>query len=66
MEPLATADDLSRRYRVSRATILAWRRRGIIPAICASRRPVLFDPDDVEAALRRRGTSGDPETGGGI
>ncbi len=45
---------LARRYGVTTATILAWHRRGWIPALRAGRRPVLFDPAAVERALAAR------------
>jgi excisionase family DNA binding protein len=49
-----TADEIATRYRVTRRTVLAWARRGLIPCIRATRRPVLFDPDEVEAAMKNR------------
>lgn len=50
-----TAEELAPRFRVKPATIHAWRRRGLIPGIKATRRPVLYDLAEVEAALRTRG-----------
>ena len=49
------AVELSRRLRVTVATVHTWHRRGWIPCLRAGRRPVLFDPDEVERVLRERG-----------
>jgi hypothetical protein len=49
------AEELARRYGVSTATIHAWNRHGLIPSLRASQRPVLFDPTEVDRALRDRG-----------
>lgn len=46
---------LATHLRVTRATILAWARRGWIPCLRAGRRPVLFDLVEVERALKSRG-----------
>lgn len=54
MSELVDAKELSARLRVTRATIHAWHRRGWIPCLRAGRRPVLFDLDAVEVALRER------------
>jgi DNA-binding transcriptional MerR regulator len=50
-----TASELAAKLRVTPATVHAWHRRGWIPCLRASRRPVLFDLDEVEAAIRLRG-----------
>jgi hypothetical protein len=39
---------------VTPETVRAWYRRGWIPAFRAGCRPLLFDPDEVERALRVR------------
>lgn len=52
MADLLNATELSKRLRVTRETILAWARRGWIPCLRAGRRPVLFDPIEVEKVLR--------------
>ena len=54
MPALVDARQLAGRYRVSPATVLAWARRGWIPCLRAGRRPVLFDPSEVEKALKER------------
>jgi hypothetical protein len=55
---LIDARRVAERYHVTPATVLAWARRGWVPCLRAGRRPVLFDPAEVEAALRRRGLHG--------
>ena len=45
---------LAKRYGVQPATVLAWYRRGWIPALRAGRRPVLFDVLAVDQALSDR------------
>jgi predicted site-specific integrase-resolvase len=54
MRELLDAPALAQRLRVKTATIHAWHRRGWIPCLRASRRPVLFDLEAVEAAMRAR------------
>lgn len=54
MNNLVNASELSLRLKVTRETILVWARQGIIPCLRATRRPVLFDPVEVEKALRKR------------
>jgi predicted site-specific integrase-resolvase len=46
---------LADRFHVTPPTILRWARAGMIPCLRAGRRPVLFDPEQVEQALRARG-----------
>jgi DNA-binding transcriptional MerR regulator len=46
---------LAKRLGVTVATIHAWHRRGWIPCLRAGRRPVLFDPVEVDRVLRERG-----------
>ena len=48
------AVELAERLHVTVATIHAWHRRGWIPCLRAGQRPVLFDPEQVEAALKER------------
>lgn len=55
MSKFVDAAELARRVGVTTATIHTWHRRGWIPCLRAGRRPVLFDPDEVENALRERG-----------
>lgn len=55
MSMLLTARDLAERYHVTVPTIHAWHRRGWIPCLRAGRRPVLFEAQAVEQALRDRG-----------
>ena len=54
MSDLVHANELAKRLGVTRATVHAWHRRGWIPGMRASRRPVLFDVRAVEQALRER------------
>ena len=55
MEKFVDATELCVRLGVTVATIHAWHRRGWIPCLRAGRRPVLFDPNEVECVLRERG-----------
>lgn len=54
MSKLLDAKELAALLRVTPATIHAWHRRGWIPCLRAGRRPVLFDVEAVEKALRER------------
>lgn len=54
MSTLVDARTLASKLGVTPATILAWARRGQIPCLRAGRRPVLFDPAEVERALKVR------------
>lgn len=54
MEKIVNAKALADRYYVTPATIHAWHRRGWIPCLRAGRRPVLFDIEAVDRALRER------------
>ena len=55
MSQVVDARELAGRLRVKPATVLAWARRGWIPKLRAGRKPVLFDVQAVEDALRQRG-----------
>jgi excisionase family DNA binding protein len=44
----ATTEQLAVRYGVTVETIRAWARRGWIPSRRAGRRPLLFDPTEVD------------------
>lgn len=52
---LVAAAVLAARFHVTAATVLAWARRGWVPCVRAGHHPVLFDPLEVERALRARG-----------
>ena len=54
MGELLDAKGLARLHKVTPATIHVWHRRGWIPCLRAGRRPVLFDVEAVEKALRDR------------
>jgi hypothetical protein len=54
MSELVDSRGLAAELHVTPATVLAWARRGWIPCLRASRRPVLFDPAAVRRALDRR------------
>lgn len=56
MKTLIDATTLARQLNVTVATVHGWHRRGWIPCLRAGQRPVLFDPDEVERALRERGS----------
>lgn len=53
MSKFLTADELAKHFHVKRSTILAWRRRGLIPYVRATRRPILFELDAVVSELKR-------------
>jgi excisionase family DNA binding protein len=54
MSEFLNARQMAERLHVTPATVLSWARRGRIPCLRASRRPVLFDAADVERLLRER------------
>ncbi len=54
MSQIVDARGLASKLRVTPSTVLAWARRRWIPCLRAGRRPVLFDLDEVEKALRER------------
>lgn len=58
MTKFLTAGELAVHLRVKRSTILAWRRRGLIPFVRATRRPILFDLDAVVNELKRSSYGG--------
>ena len=53
MDKLLTAAELALHLKVKTDTVRAWHRRGIIPAMRATQRPILFDPQQVEDSLRK-------------
>jgi predicted site-specific integrase-resolvase len=55
MSQFVDARAVAQRFGVKPAAVLAWARRGWIPCIRAGQRPVLFDVNEVELALRERG-----------
>lgn len=48
------SQQLAKRYGVTAETVRTWHRRGLIPAMRATRKPLLFDTVEVDAALRAR------------
>jgi predicted site-specific integrase-resolvase len=56
MSELVDADAVARHLHVTRATILSWGRRGLIPRVLAGRRRVRFNLVEVEAALKQDAT----------
>ena len=54
MSEIVTAEVLAKRLHVKTETIRDWRRRGLIPALRATGRPLLFELDAVLAAMRER------------
>jgi excisionase family DNA binding protein len=55
MPQFLKSEEIASRYGVSVETVRAWARRRWIPVLRAGRRPMLFDPDEVDQALRARG-----------
>lgn len=55
MDKFVDAVELAHRLRVMVAPVHTWHRHGWIPCLRAGRRPVLFDPNEVERVLRERG-----------
>lgn len=55
MATLVRARELAEKLGISIDTVRAWARRGVIPMLRGSSRPMLFDVDAVIAALRERG-----------
>lgn len=51
MTKMLKANELADYLRVTEATVRAWQRSGKIPCLRASRRLLLFDLNDVLAAL---------------
>lgn len=54
MATYLNANQLAARLGVTSQTVRGWARRGLIPSLRVSTRPVLFDPAAVDAALRQR------------
>lgn len=63
MQKLIDAKKMAQRLGVKPVTVHAWHRRGWIPCLRAGRRPVLFDRDAVEKALRERAERKEPNHG---
>lgn len=56
-----TARQIAIRYGVTKPTVFNWLRAGIIPAEVAVGRIFRFDMDGVDAALKRRSATKQPE-----
>jgi excisionase family DNA binding protein len=54
----ATPQEVAERLNTTPPTILAWFRKGIIPAVCAEGRIYRFDLAAVDAALAARVAAG--------
>ncbi|PQO40375.1 helix-turn-helix domain-containing protein [Bremerella cremea] len=52
MPQFLTAKQLAQRLGVKEATVRVWQRKGLIPSLRASRRPLLFDLNDVIDAMK--------------
>lgn len=46
-----TIVDVCNKYRISRGTLMQWRKKGIITAIKVSRKKILFDKEVLEGEL---------------
>jgi len=55
MTDFETPDELARRLRIRRSTILTWAQAGIIPSIRVSAKVIRFNPEAVDTALSRLG-----------
>ena len=56
MRRFIKSEELAAQLGVNVETIRTWARRGWIPVARAGRRPLLFDPDEVDEALWARGS----------
>ncbi len=55
-DPLATADDVARRFGVTVSTVNRWVRDGVIPCVRPSRRIVRFNLGEVERTVAKSPT----------
>jgi predicted site-specific integrase-resolvase len=56
MSRLLTPQELAVELRVTPATVLRWRREGLIPSEVATDKVVRFDLESVRAALKKEAT----------
>jgi predicted site-specific integrase-resolvase len=56
MSRLLTPQELAAELRVTSATVLRWRREGLIPSEVATDKVVRFDLESVRAALKKEAT----------
>lgn len=55
MDDFIDAVELARRLKCKVGTIAIWRRQGLIPCLRISKRPILFDWEEVKRVLREQG-----------
>lgn len=65
MSERENAEQVAKRYGVTKETVLAWARRGWIPCLRVGQRAVFFDPVAVDRAMVERGSTASVRTGGG-
>lgn len=53
MKQFVRSHQIAERYGVTVETVRAWARRGWIPCLRAGRRLLLFDPVEVDRALKQ-------------
>lgn len=54
-DSLLTISDLTKKFSVSRPTIYAWMKKGVLNKISIEGR-VLFDPNDIKALIEKKKT----------